>query len=240
MYLKKCSTSYLFLNISFTTRSIKDMPTGLSNIHPAQYSASNSSNRRHYLGTKTKPRPLSVVHSLHILFQYANACKCPADRKNDPGIWSPLQDRRKWRRVQWHRKQSGYPRLIQPQLVVNLSPLPWSPSFNSLPENSSFHIYCHFKASTNSRFCPNHSERTEILQQTHMHSWQEPPHTLSQTHSICTFSHILLYCQDDFQAASENYLRAHKSKPSLVGFQHPSSTTYSLQTERYSFPMWPH
>lgn len=131
------------------------------------------------------------------------------------------------------------PDSYNPSLLWTFSPLPWSPSFNSLSENSSFHIYCSLKASTNSPFGPNQSERTEILQQTHMHSWQEPPHTLSQTDSIRTFSHILLYCQDDFQAASENYLRAHKSKPSLVGFQHPSSTTYSLQTERYSFPTWP-
>lgn len=73
------------------------------------------------------------------------------------------------------------PDLYNPSLLWTFSPLPWSPSFNSLSENSSFHIYCSLKAATNSSFSPNQSERTEILQQTHTHSWQEPPHTLSQT-----------------------------------------------------------
>ena len=173
-----------------------------------------------------------------MLFQYTKTCKCLADRKNYPGTRSPLQDRRKRRQVQWHTMQSGYLGLIQPQLVVDLPTTFTESQFQLLVWKLLFPHLLQFE-SIHRLPIQSHPGRTEILQQTHMHSWQEPPQTLSQTDSIHTFTHIVLYCQDDFQVASETCLRAHKSKSSLVVFQRPSSTTYRLQIGRCSFPMWP-
>lgn len=155
---------------------------------------------------------------------------------NAPGTWSLVQDRRKWRQVQWHRKQSEYPGLTQPQLVVNCRTTSTESQFQLPIQNLLFPYLLQLESLYK---LPIQSQRELKFCSRHIHSWREPPRTLSQTDSIWTSSHILPYCQDDFQAASENCLRAHMSKSSLVGFQCPSSMTYSLQTGRYSFTMWP-
>lgn len=204
MYLKKHLTFHLFLKISFTTRSIKYMPT--ANTNPAQCFAFNSSNMRHYLGNETKPTPLPGVPSPHVLFQYAKACKCLAARENDQGIWSPLQNGRKCKKIEWHRKQFEYPRLMQLQFALNLPTIlqpQWKAPVWKLWFQNPLPVWKSLQAPHSA------PERPEILQQTRAQQARTSTH-LSTTNRIGMFSHMLLCFQDDFHIALKNCLTAHK------------------------------